>query len=139
MASPAEDFMTPSSPPGVAPRNRVLPAAWRITAPRADVCHASAAALAARRSVGRQGRQTRVVDRAAGGEVIERLPRTVAGQAERAMQRVVEEAADTGRTDARGLGLEVEHLPDRPAFPVQLAIAPKPADGEVGEHRERIA
>jgi len=54
---------------------------------------------------------------------------------------VVVVAADPRRAAARGLGLEIEHLADEPAFPEEPAIEPFPLLAqrllEARHHRER--
>src|SRR5688572_32620674 len=61
--------------------------------------------------VRRQGGESRVVHRAADGELLERF-KLEDPQAEDQVHRVVEEAVDAGRAHAGGFGYEVEHLPD---------------------------
>src|SRR5204862_2419792 len=67
-------------------------------------------------AVGRERGESTVLHRATDREVIERLKLQVA-ETEHLVHRVVEEAADARGSDAGGLGLEVQHLPEHPGFP----------------------
>src|SRR6185437_10959153 len=73
--------------------------------------------------VGGNRLEARVVDRASHREVIEDLE-AVAGELERPMTDVVEEAADARGTDARRLGFEVELLAHDAGLPVEPPVEP---------------
>jgi hypothetical protein len=62
-------------------------------------------------------------------------------QAEQLVHFIVEEAADPGSADASGLSLEVQHLSEHSAFPIERSIAPGFArcDFVVGKHSQRVA
>jgi len=81
-----------------------------------------------------------IVYGAAGREVVQALPRMVL-QPEKRVHLVVEETADPGGADAGGLGLEVQHLPEHSALPIERSIAPRLAHRYfvMGEHPQRIA
>src|SRR5688500_178406 len=90
--------------------------------------------------VRRQGGESRVVHRAADGEVVERLELEVP-EAEHLVYRVVEEAADAGRAHAGGFGFEIEHLPNEARLPEEAAVERRPVLDQrrlvLGEHAER--
>jgi len=56
--------------------------------------------------IGREGLQSRILDRETDGEMIEALPTAVL-QTELGVDGIVEVAADTGSPDAPGLGLQI--------------------------------
>src|SRR5205823_11912880 len=101
---------------------------------------ARAYALSDLRAVGRERGEARIVDRAADGEVIQRLEGEVP-EAEDLVHRIVEEAADAGRAHAGRLRLEVQHLPDRARLPEKAPVERRPTLDELclvlGEHAER--
>ena len=72
--------------------------------------------------------------------MVQTLPR-VSPQPQQRVHLVVEEAADPGGTDAGGLSLEVQYLPEHSAFPIKCSIAPRLArcDLVMGEHSQRVA
>src|ERR1017187_1444199 len=74
-------------------------------------------------SIGRQGGQPRVLDRASGRKVIEGLKRRVV-EPKHLMDRVIEEAADSRRTDAARFRLQIKHLADHPGLPEESAVKP---------------
>src|SRR5437667_12759736 len=78
------------------------------------------------RAVWRERGEAQIVDRAADGEVIQRLEGEVP-EVEDLVHRIVEEAADAGRAHARRLRLEVQHLPDRAQLPAKAPVERRPA------------
>src|ERR1700682_1935558 len=81
------------------------------------------AGLSVIQAIGRQSGQARILDRATGGEVIERLKRRVV-ESKHLMDRVIEKAADSRRTDASRLRLQVKHLADHAGLPEKPAVEP---------------
>ena len=76
--------------------------------------------------VRRRGAQSQILDWAADGEVVEALP-VVAGQTERAVQHIIEVAADAGAANTRSLGRQIQGLADHSRFPEQFAISRRTA------------
>src|SRR5262245_28911267 len=76
------------------------------------------------RTVGRQCRQALVLHRAAGSEMVQALP-AHSLESKQPVHFVVEEAADAGGANSSGLRLEVQHLPDQAALPVEAAVHPR--------------
>src|SRR5258707_13066813 len=79
---------------------------------------------AAQMGVRRMGPQARVLNRRADGEVIQ-VVEAVALQAEQAVKRVVEIAAEAGRANAGRLRLQVKDGPECAGFPEEAAIPPR--------------
>src|SRR5262245_38057259 len=90
-------------------------------------------------AVGRQRCQAWIVHRAADGEVIQAL-KPVAVRAKNLMAGIVEIPANPGRANPRGLGFQIEHLPNGAGFPKQPPIPPRPplpkSVAEVRNHAE---
>src|SRR5688500_607541 len=126
-------FRANASPTGIRPTRTSPPTGRR---PGANFLVGSAPVAPVRR----QGGESRVVHRAADGEVVERLELEVP-QAEHLVHRVVEEAADAGRAHAGGFGFEVEHLSEESGLPEEAAVERRPVLDQrrlvLGEHAER--
>src|SRR5882762_8503997 len=83
------------------------------------------------KTVRRQGRQARVLDWAAGREVIERLKACVV-EPHDLVDRVVEEAANARGADSGRLGFQIKHLTDQPCLPKESAIEPRAVLAQAG-------
>src|SRR5437867_4283554 len=83
--------------------------------------------------------QTRVLDGHPDGEVIQALER-VALEAERVVDRIVEEASDAGRARPGGLRFEVQRLTHHAGFPEEIPVKRGAvlveARAELGDHPE---
>ena len=75
------------------------------------------------KAIGRQGGQARVLDMASGREVIEGLKRRVV-ESHYLMDRIIKEAADSGRTDATRLCPPDKALGRSPRFPRKSPVKP---------------
>src|SRR6266446_2183205 len=127
------------------PMPAIAPAAFRMNSLRVDIAppilvSSLRSRLRTNKVVSGKRREARIVHGTAGGEVVQALPR-VPPQAEQRVHLVVEKAADPGGADAGGLGLEVQHLPEHSALPIERSIAPRLAHRYLvmGEHPQRIA
>src|SRR5687768_7303667 len=92
-------------------------------------------------TIGRFGRDPRILDRRADGEVVEALPlHGLAVDPKGFTHRVVEEAADAGAGYARRRRFQIQHLTDQPRLPEQAAVGPiaflLQRPGEVRDHAE---
>ena len=91
--------------------------------------------------VGRQALHPSIFDRAADGEMIERLPcQTVESQ--QSVHGVVEKTTDPGGAKAGGFRLQIENLSQQAGFPEQFPVYPRRAlerTGELGQKTNREA
>src|SRR5438093_12863960 len=89
--------------------------------------------------IGRQRGQARVVHVPPGGEMVQRLKRSMV-EAEHLVNRIIKKAADAGVAHARRFGFEVEHLAVEPRLPKQPAVKPRPTPAQrrlqFGKHAE---
>ena len=65
--------------------------------------------------------QPQILDWTANGEVVEALP-IVAGQTERAVQHIIEVAANAGAANTGSLGSQIQGLADHSSFPEQFPV-----------------
>lgn len=74
--------------------------------------------------VRRQDLQARIVDRSTNGEVVDDLQPVVLVATHHLVGLVVQESTDARRSNALGLGFEVQGLTDQAGLPVQRAVEP---------------
>src|ERR1039458_8081904 len=73
----------------------------------------------------RQGGKASVLDWATHSEMVEALP-IARRDAEHLVNRIIEVAADPGRTNARLFRLEVQHLAHEPGLPKEISVEALP-------------
>ena len=72
------------------------------------------------------GSQSHILDWTAYGEVVEALP-IVTGQTERAVQHLIEVAANAGAASTCSLGSQIQGLADHASFPEQFPVGGRAA------------
>src|SRR5664280_3257892 len=85
----------------------------------------------------RQGGKASVLDWATHSEVVEALP-IARRDAEHLVNRIIEVAADPGRTNARLFRLEIQHLADEAGLPEEISVEAGAIDNQTvhvfGDH-----
>src|ERR1039458_4032015 len=92
-------------------------------------------------TVRRQRGQASVLDWATHSEMVEALP-IARRDGQSLVNRIIEVAADPGRTNARLLRLEVQHLADEPGLPEEISVEAGAIDNQTvhvfGDHPKAV-